>query len=448
MQETQLSIKPTRPFNRLGYLDAVMIRPKASSKTTRRDREIKSNNKNSTKLDAVRPSDERHSNNPKIPIELQQLLMNIFKDSFPSSLSESLTQPLQEVKQHLYNRDFHKAFGTERYREIYALRWSPPRALSYLIIFEDLLGHLLVPQNILQESQALVPIVDHTRKRHVDENTESSLEDNQLGAQSLVTDRPFRVLCLGGGAGAEVIALAGLLKHLQSTNSSSEPVSSNATAGYSVLNNGTGLARIAVTVVDIADWSVVVKELHKGLTTAPPLPKYASALAKATNQALVSEVAFSVSFQQRDVLNLRSDKTNWLPGDANLVTLMFTLNELYSNSIARTTELLLTLTARLAPGTLLLVVDSPSSYSTVSLGTSADTSDTSQETKKYPMQWLLDHTLLEKSRTLGDKNVTNDQQLWERLVSNESQWFRVPEGLKYPVELENMRYQIHLYRHL
>ena len=37
---------------------------------------------------------------------------------------------------------------------------------------------------------------------------------------------------------------------------------------------------------------------------------------------------------------------------------------------------------------------------------------------------------------------------WEKVVDEESKWFRLPPGLRYPIELENMRYQIHLYRRL
>jgi 25S rRNA (uracil2843-N3)-methyltransferase len=53
------------------------------------------------------------------------------------------------------------------------------------------------------------------------------------------------------------------------------------------------------------------------------------------------------------------------------------------------------------------------------------------------MQWLLDHTLIE-TETPGYS--------WEKLQSDESIWFRLPEDLSYPIALEDMRYQMHLYR--
>lgn len=61
-----------------------------------------------------------------IPVELQQLLLNIFKDAFPDTLASGTLQPLlQDVKTALYDRDFGRAFGTQEYLEAYSIRWSP-----------------------------------------------------------------------------------------------------------------------------------------------------------------------------------------------------------------------------------------------------------------------------------------------------------------------------------
>jgi 25S rRNA (uracil2843-N3)-methyltransferase len=44
---------------------------------------------------------------PVIPTELQQLLLNIFRDGFPEVLNSDCLQPLlQDVKAALYERDF------------------------------------------------------------------------------------------------------------------------------------------------------------------------------------------------------------------------------------------------------------------------------------------------------------------------------------------------------
>jgi 25S rRNA (uracil2843-N3)-methyltransferase len=142
---------------------------------------------------------------------------------------------------------------------------------------------------------------------------------------------------------------------------------------------------------------------------------------------------------------------------------MFTLNELYSTSLAGTQRFLLSLTASIPPGALLLIVDSPGSYSTVTLN---------HNEKQYPMLWLLEHTLFntapksfhaqalaateidskeESTSPQQKRNVRFEEEitpLWGRVKSEESKWCRLPEELNYPIELEDMRYQMHLYRRL
>ncbi|PHH85155.1 hypothetical protein CDD83_824 [Cordyceps sp. RAO-2017] len=138
----------------------------------------------------------------------------------------------------------------------------------------------------------------------------------------------------------------------------------------------------------------------------------------------------AVAFRQADALALTEGELARLAGpDPLLVTLLFTLNELYTDAgPARTTAFLRALARALPSGSLLLVVDSPGSYSEAAVG---------RDKKRYPMHWLLGHTLLD-ARAPG--------YAWERLESHDSLWFRLPEGLSYPIQLENMRYQMHLYR--
>ena len=94
------------------------------------------------------------------------------------------------------------------------------------------------------------------------------------------------------------------------------------------------------------------------------------------------------------------------------------------------------MTESLAPGAMLLVIDSPGSYSTVTLNGAE---------KNYPMQWLLDHTLL--ADVSGGK-AKEEVKLWEKLQDDDSRWFRLDDRLEYPIELENMRMQLHLYRRI
>ncbi|SMY19851.1 unnamed protein product [Zymoseptoria tritici ST99CH_1A5] len=317
---------------------------------------------------------------PTVSTELQQKSLNIFRDALDPSSEDSNTT-LQEVKGHLFNRDFAAAFGKEEYLRVYAGRWSPSRALGYTQILLDV-------QDLIASG-----------KSDVDDDDES----------------PFRVLCIGGGAGAELVALA--------TWASLED---------------TPFPRLQAKFLDIAAWGPVVTALHDAVTNAPPLSQYASAAAKEANEPLLLPDAFKVTFQQQDALEITDNKhCQQFFGSNDLITMMFTLNELYSTSLAKTQQMLTRITASCRPGTILLVVDSPGSYSTVSMNGAE---------KKYPMQWLLDFTLIGPPKK--DLGGAEGSVKWEKLLEDESRWYRLPPGLKYPIELENMRYQIHIYRRL
>ncbi len=135
----------------------------------------------------------------------------------------------------------------------------------------------------------------------------------------------------------------------------------------------------------------------------------------------------------QDILELEKPKLADIIGPCPcLTTLLFTLNELFaSGGIGKTTAFLMKLTSIIPIGSLLLVVDSPGSYSETTVGKLA---------KRYPMQWLLDKVLLET-----ESNPVEGRR-WVKLQSNDSVWFRLSDGLRYPIPLENMRYQMHLYR--
>ncbi|CAN9167368.1 unnamed protein product [Alternaria sp. RS040] len=335
-----------------------------------------------------------------IPIELQQLLLNIFRNSFAERLSSDFAPLLQEVKGHLYNRDFATAFGKNEYLEVYAARWSPSRALGYLDLIWEWRDKLWADMDKGEERE----------------------EASKQGTKS----KSRKVVCLGGGAGAEIVALGGMQKLMSSMNAEEEDGNIEGTGPH-----------IEVAAMDVADWSVVVENLAKQLTTAPTLNKYASAAARAANVSPLNPEDISVTFKQQDVLQASTEDLSAQIADANLITLLFTLNELYSTSMPLTQKFLLLLTSVLQPGALLLVVDSPGSYSSVTLNGAE---------KKYPMQWLLDHTLLEQAT---ENRGSKDEIIrWEKIKEDGSRWYRLDERLRYPIELENMRMQVHLYRKL
>ncbi|AEO56107.1 hypothetical protein MYCTH_2133149 [Thermothelomyces thermophilus ATCC 42464] len=363
-------------------------------------------------LSSKETEDERGQKRTISPEERkrQQRVLDVFRHAFSEVLSSpSFTDTLQSVKQALYDRDFARAFGNPEYLEVYAARWSPTRALCYASVLERIRDHLQslscpAPNNTVQNQEV-----------HQDGDGEG-----EPLAHDLLTPRQLNIFSIGGGA-AELVALGAFLSHQPSSSSSS---SSPPLSG-------------AITLLDSGPWEAVVTKLTEALTTPPPISKYASEAARLANAAMVPPSRFAASVLRQDVLALdRSSLPAVLGAAPLLVTLLFTLNELFTaGGLRRTTTLLLNLTAAVPVGSLLLVVDSPGSYSEAAVG---------KEAKRYPMHWLLDRVLLAtRDEPVGGRR-------WAKLESHESLWFRLAGeqggGLDYPIALENMRYQMHLYR--
>lgn len=349
-----------------------------------------------------------------LPFELQQIILNTFATAFPLIEDvDGLKQVVQEVKGHLFKRDFAAAFGQDSYLQAYAVRWSAARALSY--------AHILarINREYFCDGFAIALSSD----THETSSPTQILHD--IGAESTTKQLSKRIFCIGGGAGAEFVALAACHRSSKSN------------------------ATIEVVAIDSANWDMPLKQLSSALVTPPHLPVYASEAAKARpeNKPLLEDsLQVSVRFLQQDVLSWDHKHMSAVLQNISLCTIMFTLNELFSASLPKTTSFLLTLTEMMPAGSLLLVVDSPGSYSEIQLGKRNQDNDDEAaipKIKKYPMKWLLDHTLL-------DVAGKDDDAKWEKIESEDSLWFRIEqrEKLRYPVELENMRYQLHLYRRL
>lgn len=379
-------------------------------------------------------------------IELQKRLLNVFRDVFSSRMSDDLQTFLQEIKKNLFNRDFRKAFEREEHRETYAFRWSPSRALAYMEIFATSppLRVRLACSSIetaVEDEESFISDLDGTIPLRSDANAGVRSEKEQQPHPPPLNDldEGCGIVCLGGGSGAELVALAGFLHWINSAHLGLQAMQAEPKKATA----------FNIKILDVANWSNIIRALHAGVTTSPPISNYASTAAKVNNTPLTDAGIFKVQFQQHDLLSLSSEQLKSVFCDAKLVTLMFTLNELYSTSISATTNLLLSMTSILSPGALLLVVDSPGSYSTVNIGKEASTKDqvtalSKQKKKQYPLHWLLDHTLIESAR-VGSGDARESRRLWEKVYSDESRWCRLAEELVYPIELEDMRYQIHLY---
>ncbi|KAE8373262.1 hypothetical protein BDV26DRAFT_71118 [Aspergillus bertholletiae] len=388
-----------------------------------------------------------------IPVTLQQLLLNVFRVALLNDVymkknesGDAISNPqesrqldiktlVQTIKSHLYNRDFDSAFtdANEDLLRAYALRWSASRALGYAGILKSLLKVLMEKDGGLMSS---------TGSNHV--------------------------VCIGGGAGAEIIALAAAWRDLVDEIEKREALSAGVAGvsldgGESAADQGSAPKSVnhpdlSVTAVDIADWSSVVDRLSYTIRSSAVMgskshPAPLLNLRRGDVDDGKESEGFAVRFKRSDVLSISEDGLKDLlhlessdKGNTTvMVTLMFTLNELFSTSMAKATAFLLRTTDLVRPGTLLLVVDSPGSYSTLKLGKGnvqeGAASATVQE-RQYPMKFLLDHTLL---------SVAEGK--WERIHSQDSRWWR-RDGTKLGYDvgegagLEDMRYQVHIYRRL
>jgi len=393
----------------------------------------KGNQQKKTKQTRNGRDDDEDEDGP-INRKQQQLVLNLFKNTFSDVLtSDNFQGTLQAVKQALYGREFAKAFGDPEYLAVYAARWSPTRALCYATVFRGIQQHL---REILVSTPG-----DDQKQTQDQDQTQESEQPEQESSPALAADI-LNVLSIGGGA-AEIVAFGAFLSQFQSkarrssAESSSTPVQQPAGS---------------ITLLDSGPWADVVSQLQTTLTTAPPVSKYASAAVREAEAVpMVHPSRLTSRFIQQDAFSLGREGLGKLINPQNtkkplLVTLLFTLNELFTaGGIGKTTRFLLDLTSVVPPGTLLLVVDSPGSYSEATLG---------KEAKKYPMQWLLD-------RIMSGTEVDPVEGIrWARLESRDSVWFRLGNsssgseeneesnigGLDYPIPLENMRYQMHLYK--
>ena len=343
---------------------------------------------------------------PKESSATEQEILTIFRRTFSHAFTSTLSQTLQEVKGHLYNRDYLQAFGSEEYLQAYVVRWSPSRALAYRKIF-------------LETCEEVTRVFDV----------------NSNGAN----DSPAEVVCIGGGAGAEVVGIAATVKELvgnrvgsgKETSSSPEQYDKMGTMtgeSTSMLNEPEGrsnsiqtasFSELRIFVIDIAPWTTIITSLVASLSQCSPSQEI----------PLISPDVFSATFDQADILS--SHPASPINKSTSLITLLFTTNELFTQSTPKASSFLSGLADRLSSGALLLVVESAGNYSMVKVGE-----------KEYPMPWLLDLILLGRP---GD----GDSGMWKKIVSEDSVWYRLPKGgLKYPIELENMRYLVRVYQRI
>jgi 25S rRNA (uracil2843-N3)-methyltransferase len=206
------------------------------------------------------------------------------------------------------------------------------------------------------------------------------VEKAQRSSMSL----PFQAICIGGGAGSEVIGLASL--------------------GI----EGDDRIPMHITTVDSGDWNSIIDDMRD----------------------LVYE-RWNGTAGQLDITALHQDVLDTYTDidfeHADLVTLLFTTNELFAASKPKTLALLAHLSSSCRPGTLLLVAESVGTYSEMTVGG-----------KTYPLTLIMDQTL-----------AGRDSQ-WKIVEKDDGRWYRVPEETKarYKLQLENTHMMVRLYEKL
>jgi 25S rRNA (uracil2843-N3)-methyltransferase len=355
-----------------------------------------------------------------LPLELEKRTLEIFRTTFPASNDfDALKPTLHEIKDALNCRDFETAFGKEEYLEAYAIRWGPSRTLGYA----QLLAWVFTQRT---EDECVRQLINST--------------DHQTATKAV---------CFGGAA-AELMALSGLLRHLRPSEAAGKPDQQDAqiSEDLDASSMSTGVISsplLRLNLLDAADWTSVLSKLKQGLLTPPTLSKYASTTVRTSNVSFLSPGIAEHVFTRTDILSLSTEDLRTAIGTAPaLLTLISTLNELYTTSMPRTTAFLRRLQEATPKGSLLLVVDSPGAYSEV-----AAVSPTEGEVKrKYPMNLLLDYALLPKPREVEGSEDDKPERAWEKVIDEASMLYKLDDALKYPVSLENSRFQVHLFKRI
>ncbi|GEQ67155.1 hypothetical protein JCM33374_g818 [Metschnikowia sp. JCM 33374] len=204
-------------------------------------------------------------------------------------------------------------------------------------------------------------------------------------------NKQSRVLCVGGGAASELVGLASVFCCLKTPN-------------------GDTPSSLHMDIIDIADWSSIVNNVTSYIQ----------------NKWLYSASKLSAQFKLGDILAQTPEQLKL--SQLDLVTLLFTTNELFCEKRTETIRFLQSLSSNCRSGALLLITESAGSYSHITVGS-----------KQFPVQFLIDTILIGKPGT--------EDGPWEIVNQSESCWYRINEReVSYPVKLENMRFFYRLYR--
>lgn len=230
------------------------------------------------------------------------------------------------------------------YLRAYCARWVPGRALAY--------------RNLLWDCEPLVELFQRSARQ----------------------SHSLRTICIGGGAGSEVLAFTSFAREA-------------------------GMKDLRIEAVDIAEWKPILDDMAGLFSSRWDIPP--------------NEI--QLGFTQANILE---DFSVCDFASANVITSLFTTNELLAASRPKTLSLFSHMSEVCQSGTLFLVVESVGTYSEISLGG-----------KTYPLTLVLDQALAGRDKP------------WRIVKKEEGRWYRVPEESRkrYKLQLENTHMMVRLY---
>lgn len=412
---------------------------------------------------AIAVSDEDTSAPP--PYALLSLLARLFA---PLRRSPNFAATLQHVKGLLYDKQYLAAFGTdtdngERWRQVYAARWVPSRAIIYERIFEECaLAHHLewdrteqlasaanrsaadalaqeratakLRRRLKQEGRTPEQVREALAEMEAQAGREAE-EARELASRN-GADEVVEAVMIGAGAGSEVVALGAVLG--AAATAEARRLQQQQQQQAEDAPTPPRRPRIKVRAVDQGSWGTLLDTMTGGLREEYP------SLDGTSDAAAQENPAFDVDFIRGDVLDATTaaGRLDFSSPNLRLVTICFTVTELLLQSRLGTLRLLSSISRSAPRGTLLLIVES-ASLAQIPLG---------QEGRTYPLGQLLDHALCGADER---ESGSSDKSAWEVVRSEDAKWYRMADdadevynaaGAGFRVKLENSRVVLRLYR--
>lgn len=459
--------------------------PPPKSKSTS-DTEINTNN-------SPNPN-ERYTYLTTTPTDTE--ILSIIHTSLESTLnSPEFVVQIQKIKSLLYDRQWLALFEDATLLEAYAGRWVPGRVLCFREMFASLseIRDIFMKEDEGQEEEVSQDgdrsgtdgdmdglangktTIGSNDEYGDDENANDKHSDRRPPSSNGQSRPKTHILSLGGGAGSELLAFASLVH-----SSNLSPVASDHSSPITKTS-------FHWTALDIGPWSPILTKFTNTINTKWHLSPSSQSPSQATSNPK-NKSTLDIVYDQTDLLSSTSTLSSYITPQTNLVTLLFTLSELLSQSRTGTIHLLNTLTERVSTGGLVLVADSASDISDLEIGST--TTGGGGGGRKWPNWMIVDAVLLSRRRkgdgegeskanaegrgtaegkqngvgkaqsassaaeidgeAQGQGRAEEEGPRWELVKSDESRWYRLPPGLgtSWKVKLENTRYWFRLYRRL